>query len=214
MRDRCSPLTADALDGLAWGKMDGLLPAVVQDASSGRLLMLGYMNRTALEQTLASGSVTFWSRSRDRLWTKGESSGNRLRLRAVHEDCDADALLVLAEPQGPTCHEGTVSCFGGEPGGPGWLAELSRVVAERAAAPAEGSYTRRLLDEGVGRIAQKVGEEGLEVALAAVSRPRGEVTEELADLVYHLVVLMQAQGIGWDEVVGVLRDRHGQMTGA
>lgn len=208
MRDRRAPLTLAELDGLAWSKMDGLLPAAVQDVVSGRLLMLGYMNRGALEQTLASGFVTFWSRSKKRLWAKGESSGNRLALRAAHQDCDGDALLLLAEPQGPTCHEGTVSCFGGEPRGPGWLAELSRVVAERAAAPAEASYTRRLLDEGSGRIAQKVGEEGLEVALAAVSRPLEETTEEIADLLYHLTVLMQAQGIGWGEVIAVLEQRH------
>jgi len=209
MRDRRSPLTAAELDGLAWDKMDGLLPAVVQDASSGRLLMLGYMNREALERTLESGLATFWSRSKERLWTKGESSGNRLKVLGMHEDCDADALLVMAEPQGPTCHEGTVSCFAGEPDGPGWLADLSRTVAERAAALAEESYTRRLLDEGVGRIAQKVGEEGLEVALAAVSRSPEDVAEEMADLLYHLAVLMQATGLGWRQVLAVLRRRHG-----
>jgi phosphoribosyl-ATP pyrophosphohydrolase/phosphoribosyl-AMP cyclohydrolase len=208
MRDRRSPLTAAEVDSLAWDKMDGLLPAAVQDVGSGRVLMLGYMDRAALERTLASGFATFWSRSKGQLWSKGETSGNRLLVRAVHEDCDADALLVLAEPQGPTCHEGTVSCFGGELDGPGWLAELSRVVAERAVAPAEASYTRRLLDEGIGRIAQKVGEEGVEVALAAVSRGREELSGELADLLYHLAVLMEAQGIGWDEVTAVLRARH------
>jgi phosphoribosyl-ATP pyrophosphohydrolase/phosphoribosyl-AMP cyclohydrolase len=213
MRDRRSPLTGAELDGLAWDKMDGLLPAVVQDASSGRLLMLGYMNREALERTLDSGLATFWSRSKERLWTKGESSGNRLLVRTVHEDCDADALLVLAEPEGPTCHQGTTSCFGGEPDGPGWLAELSRVVAERAAAPVAESYTRRLLDEGIGRVAQKVGEEGLEVALAAVSRSPLDVAEEMADLLYHLAVLMQATGLGWPEVLAVLRRRH-QQAGA
>jgi phosphoribosyl-ATP pyrophosphohydrolase/phosphoribosyl-AMP cyclohydrolase len=210
MRDRRSPLTAAGLDGLAWDKMDGLLPAVVQDASSGRLLMLGYMNREALTATLDSGFATFWSRSKGRLWTKGESSGNRLKVLGVHEDCDADALLVLAEPDGPTCHEGTGSCFGGEPDGPGWLAELSRIVADRAAAPAETSYTRRLLDEGVGRIAQKVGEEGLEVALAAVSRAPSDVAEEMADLLYHLAVLMQATGLAWHDVLAILRRRHGE----
>ena len=208
MRDRRSPLTADALDPLAWEKMDGLLPAVVQDAESGRLLMLGYMNREALTATLESGFATFWSRSKQRLWRKGETSGNGLAVRTVHEDCDGDALLVLAEPQGPTCHEGTASCFGGEPGGPGWLGQLREIVADRASAPADRSYTRRLLDEGVGRIAQKVGEEGLEVALAAVSRDRSDVTEEIADLLFHLTVLMQVLELSWPEVVAVLRQRH------
>ncbi|CAA9518833.1 MAG: Phosphoribosyl-AMP cyclohydrolase / Phosphoribosyl-ATP pyrophosphatase [uncultured Sphingomonas sp.] len=208
MRDRRTPLTADAQEALAWEKMDGLLPAVVQDAESGRLLMLGYMNREALTATLESGFATFWSRSKQRLWRKGETSGNGLAVRTVHEDCDGDALLVLAEPQGPTCHEGTASCFGGEPGGPGWLGELREIVADRASAPADRSYTRRLLDEGVGRIAQKVGEEGLEVALAAVSRDRSDVTEEIADLLFHLTVLMQVLELSWPEVVAVLRQRH------
>jgi phosphoribosyl-ATP pyrophosphohydrolase/phosphoribosyl-AMP cyclohydrolase len=208
MRDRGLPLTASDLDGLAWDKMGGLLPVAVQDVASGRLLMLGYMNREALDVTLDSGFVTFFSRSKARLWTKGETSGNHLAVSAVHEDCDADALLVLAEPRGPTCHEGTQSCFGGEPGGPGWLAELSRIVAERARSGPDSSYTRWLLGQGTGRIAQKVGEEGLEVALAAVSRERSDTAEEAADLLYHLAVLMEAQGIGWDEVMGVLRSRH------
>jgi phosphoribosyl-AMP cyclohydrolase / phosphoribosyl-ATP pyrophosphohydrolase len=208
MRDRNSPLTVDAVKALAWDKMDGLLPAVVQHLSSGRLLMLGYMDRTALEATLQSGFATFWSRSKERLWQKGETSGNRLAVRAIHEDCDGDALLVLAEPEGPTCHEGTASCFGGELWGPGWLAELSRIVAERAGADGASSYTRRLLDEGIGRIAQKVGEEGLEVALAAVSRERADVANEAADLLYHLAVLLEATDLSWADVIETLRERH------
>jgi phosphoribosyl-ATP pyrophosphohydrolase/phosphoribosyl-AMP cyclohydrolase len=189
--------------------MDGLLPAAVQDASSGRVLMLGYMSHEALAATLASGFVTFHSRSKGRLWQKGESSGNVLRVRAIHEDCDGDALLVLADPEGPTCHLGTQSCFGGEgPQGPGWLAELSRVVAARASAGGEGSYTRQLLDEGTAKIAQKVGEEGVEVALAAVTRNAAGCAEETADLLYHLTVLMHDRGYGWDEVVAVLKARH------
>ena len=208
MRDRRSPLTHDDLDRLAWEKMDGLLPAVVQDAASGRLLMLGYMNREALGATLESGFATFFSRSKGRLWRKGESSGNGLAVVGVHEDCDADALLVLAEPQGPTCHEGTVSCFGGEPVGPGWLAELAAVVADRAEAGPDTSYTRWLLKEGTERIAQKVGEEGVEVALAAVTRDQQGVAEEIADLLFHLTVLLQARGTGWTAVTEVLRQRH------
>ncbi|HEY0085901.1 MAG TPA: bifunctional phosphoribosyl-AMP cyclohydrolase/phosphoribosyl-ATP diphosphatase HisIE [Allosphingosinicella sp.] len=209
MRDRNAPLSAADIAGLAWEKMDGLLPAAVQDAASGRLLMLGYMSREALAATLESGFATFQSRSKGRLWQKGETSGNRLKVRAVHEDCDGDALLVLADPEGPTCHTGAQSCFGGEgAGGPGWLAELARVVAARAAAGGEGSYTRRLLDEGTAKIAQKVGEEGVEVALAAVTRDAAGCAEETADLLYHLTVLMQDRGYGWDEVVAVLKARH------
>ena len=209
MRDRNAPLTAAALDALAWDRMDGLLPAIVLDRASGRVLMLGYMNREALEATFASGRVTFWSRSRRALWTKGETSGNRLRLAAIHADCDRDALLVIADSEGPTCHFGTQSCFAGaETAGPGWLDDLSRIVAERARDGGEASYTRRLLDEGPARIAQKVGEEGVEVALAGVASPSAKVAEEIADLLYHVAVLMEARGLGWEEIVSILQARH------
>lgn len=209
MRDRNAPLTQADLGGLAWEKMGGMLPAAVQDRRSGCLLMLGYMNRDALEATLRDGLTTFFSRSRQRLWQKGETSGNRLRVTAVHEDCDGDALLVLADPEGPTCHLGSTSCFGEPaPEGPAWLAELSAIVAERAASGDTKSYTRQLLAEGVPRIAQKVGEEGVELALAAVSRDLEGCAEEAADLLYHLTVLMEARGFGWDEVIAVLRRRH------
>jgi phosphoribosyl-ATP pyrophosphohydrolase/phosphoribosyl-AMP cyclohydrolase len=208
MRDRNAPLSVGEVNSLAWDKMDGLLPAAVQDRSTGRLLMLGYMNREALEATLASGLVTFFSRSKQRLWQKGETSGNVLRLVSAHEDCDGDALLVLAEPVGPTCHLGTTSCFGGEPEGPAWLAELSRIVADRAASGDETSYTRKLLDRGVERIAQKIGEEGTEVALAAVTRDANGCAEEIADLLYHIAVLMEARDFGWRDVMTVLKSRH------
>jgi phosphoribosyl-ATP pyrophosphohydrolase/phosphoribosyl-AMP cyclohydrolase len=208
MRDRNAPLTEADIAGLAWEKMDGLLPAAVQDRGTGELLMLGYMDRDALAATLSTGFATFFSRSKGRLWQKGETSGNRLRVASVHEDCDGDALLVRADPEGPTCHLGTQSCFGGGAEGPGWLAELSRIVAHRAAAGDEASYTARLLAEGPARIAQKVGEEGVEVALAAVTRDAAGCAEETADLLYHLTVLMEARGFGWEDVIGVLRQRH------
>ena len=208
MRDRNAPLTEADIASLAWEKMDGLLPAVVQDRASGGVLMLGYMNRAALEATLQSGFATFFSRSKGRLWQKGETSGNRLRVTSVHEDCDGDALLVRADPEGPTCHLGTSSCFEGEADGPAWLAELSRIVAGRAAEDEPSSYTARLLREGPERIAQKIGEEGVEVALAAVTRDAAGCAEEVADLLYHLAVLMEARGFGWAEVIGVLRARH------
>jgi phosphoribosyl-ATP pyrophosphohydrolase/phosphoribosyl-AMP cyclohydrolase len=210
MRDRNAPLTPGDVDALAWDKMEGLLPAVVQDRASGQLLMLGYMDREALEASLASGFVTFFSRSKQRLWRKGETSGNVLRLVSVHEDCDADALLVLADPEGPTCHLGTTSCFGGEPEGPGWLAELSRIVSERAASDDASSYTRKLIEAGVERIAQKIGEEGVEVALAGVTRNAETCAEEIADLLYHIAVLMEARDFGWADVIAVLKSRHSE----
>jgi phosphoribosyl-ATP pyrophosphohydrolase/phosphoribosyl-AMP cyclohydrolase len=208
MRDRNAPLTEADIPALAWEKMEGLLPAVVQDRASGELLMLGYMDRAALEATLRSGFATFFSRSKGRLWQKGETSGNHLHVLSVHGDCDGDALLVRADPEGPTCHLGTQACFAGALEGPGWLTQLSRIVAERAATGGDASYTARLLSEGPARIAQKVGEEGVEVALAAVTRDADACAEEVADLLYHLAVLMEARGFGWQQVVEVLRRRH------
>lgn len=209
MRDRNAPLSEADLGELAWDKMDGMLPAAVQNRRTGRLLMLGYMDREALGATLRDGLATFFSRSRQRLWQKGETSGNRLRVSAVYEDCDGDALLVLCDPEGPTCHLGSTSCFGGAgPDGPAWLAELSAIVSERAASTDEKSYTRQLLADGIPRIAQKIGEEGVELALAAVSRDGDACAEEAADLLYHMAVLMEARGFGWDQVIAVLQQRH------
>ena len=202
-------MTEEQFESLAWAKMSGLLPAAVQDADTGQLLMLGYMNRVALAATLSTGKVTFYSRSKQRLWQKGETSGNTLALRSVTPDCDNDALLVRAVPAGPTCHRGTTSCFGeGEAEGPGFLAALARIVATRAAADPKDSYTARLLQEGPQRIAQKLGEEGVELALAAVARDKEGCVEDTADLLYHLTVLMQARGYGWDDVAEVLKARH------
>lgn len=214
MRDRSAPLTEADLGSLAWDKMGGLLPAVVQDASINRVLMVGYMDAEALSATLADGFVTFFSRSKDRLWQKGEASGNRLRFRGAFEDCDSDALLILADPEGPTCHLGTPSCFVKEAGGPGWLAELSSIIADRARSGDGSSYTHQLLETGPQRIGQKIGEEGVEVALAAVSRDVNGCAEEIADLVYHLAVLMEARGFGWDEVIAVLKQRHAKASNA
>lgn len=209
MRDRNAPLTAAELSSLEWEKMGGLIPAAVQDAATLQLLMLGYMNEEALRQTLESGLVTFYSRSKGRLWTKGETSGNHLKLVAVLPDCDNDALLVRAEPAGPTCHLGTDSCFMAEgPASVGWLARLVQIVADRAAADPSESYTARLLAKGPTRIAQKIGEEGVEVALAAAAGSREACIEESADLIYHLTVLMQARGFGWDDVAASLKERH------
>lgn len=209
MRDRNAPLTEADLGGLAWEKMGGLIPALVQDEDSGAMLMVGYMDRAALSATLSSGFATFFSRSRQQLWRKGETSGNLLAVSAVHADCDDDTLLVLATPHGPTCHLGTDSCFGDEaPDGPFWLGELARIVRRRAASGDEASYTRQLLDAGLPAIAQKIGEEGVEVALAAITRDEAGCAEEMADLLYHLCVLMEARGMSWADVISVLRQRH------
>jgi len=200
------------LQALEWEKGDGLLPAVVQDAFDGRVLMQAYMNTEALAQTLDTGAVTFWSRSREKLWTKGETSGNALRVVAVHADCDNDCLLILAQPQGPTCHRETDTCFDQpEAVRPGlsFLAALERVVEHRETERPEGSYTTKLFEAGVKRIAQKVGEEGLETALAAVAADRDELTEEAADLLYHLLVLLHASGLTLQDVVQTLESRHG-----
>lgn len=201
------------IDDLDWGKSGGLLPAIVQDADTGMVLMLAYMNRAALEATQSSGRVTFWSRRKQRLWTKGETSGHFLELRGMVADCDADTLLILAKPQGPTCHTGTRSCFGASPPQPAaariaFLATLEGVIAERMAARPAGSYTAKLLSGGNRRIAQKVGEEALELALASVSQADGEVVGEAADLVYHLLLLLKTRQLSLERVVAELEARH------
>lgn len=212
MRDRSAPLTEADVGTLDWEKMGGLIPAIVQHRVSGEVLMLGYMNSDALAATLANGLVTFFSRSKERLWQKGETSGNWLVLHGIFTDCDDDALLVLAEPQGPVCHLGTRSCFEAPSVTVAWLGELSDIIAERARSEDASSYTRKLLSEGPARIGQKIGEEGVELALAAVGRDVDGCIEEAADLVYHLSVLMQARGFDWADVVGRLRERHAKAS--
>ena len=194
------------IDALAWDKQNGLIPAIVQDPATLRVLMLGYMDRAALEATLAGGKVTFYSRSKQRLWTKGEASGNFLQLVSIDADCDNDTLLVLAHPQGPTCHLERPSCFPDAPGD--FLSELEVLIAQRERERPADSYTTRLFDGGVRKIAQKVGEEGVETALAAVAQGDTELTGEAADLVYHLLVLLRARGLSLDDAVDVLRSRH------
>ena len=200
-----------ATSRLDWAKGDGLLPAIVQHWLSGEVLMLGYMNAEALAQTQGSGHVTFYSRTKQRLWTKGESSGHTLVLKSIRVDCDADTLLVQADPHGPTCHTGSSSCFGAsaEVRTPlGFLAELDALVAQRHAERPVDSYTTKLFASGIGRIAQKVGEEGVETALAAVAQGDDELLGEAADLVFHLIVALRARGLSLADVVGVLAARH------
>lgn len=195
------------LDKIDWAKGGGLVPAVVQDATSLRVLMLGYINAEALRATQDTKLVTFFSRSKQRLWQKGETSGNLLRVQDIKLDCDGDALLILAEPSGPVCHTGARTCFGGEEGvSLSGLADLAAVIKSRRENPSEGSYTTKLFSEGLSRMAQKVGEEGVEVALAATT-DKEKLADESADLLYHLLVLLEACGQDWRDVLHVLKDR-------
>lgn len=198
---------------LDWSKGDGLLPAIVQHWLTGEVLMLGYMNTDALAATQASGSVTFFSRSKQRLWTKGETSGHVLVAKSIRMDCDADTLLVQADPHGPTCHNGTSSCFGDDMQPVlGFLAELDALIARRHAERPVGSYTTTLFEGGIRRMAQKVGEEGVETALAAVAQDDDALLGEAADLVYHLTVALRARGLGLADVARKLEARHARRS--
>jgi phosphoribosyl-AMP cyclohydrolase / phosphoribosyl-ATP pyrophosphohydrolase len=209
-------LKLEDVDNVDFGKGGGLLPAVVQDVDTGSVLMLGYMNRDALESTFARRRVVFFSRSKARLWEKGETSGHSLDLVQIHTDCDHDTLLVTARPRGPICHLGSSTCFGDGPASQAervaFLCELEDVIAKRISERPEGSYTARLFAAGIKRIAQKVGEEGLEVALAGAAGTEEELIAETADLLYHLLVLLKSRGLNLAPVVQELNDRHA--TGA
>ena len=195
------------IEALAWDKQCGLLPAIVQDADNLRVLMLGYMDREALQATLDSGKVTFYSRSKQRLWMKGETSGDVLDLVRIETDCDADTLLVQARPHGPTCHLQRASCFPSAPGD--GLAELDALIAARERERPVGSYTTRLFEGGVRGIAQKVGEEGVETALAGVVQDDRALLGEAADLLFHLLVLLRARGLSLEDAKRVLESRRG-----
>jgi phosphoribosyl-AMP cyclohydrolase / phosphoribosyl-ATP pyrophosphohydrolase len=180
-----------------WQKSNGLVPAIVQHWRDGRVLMLGYMNRAALSVTEQSGHVTFYSRSRQTLWTKGETSGNHLALKSLYLDCDADTLLVMAEPQGPVCHTGANTCFSDDAApDTAFLAQLDAIIEQRMQQPPADSYTATLLAAGIPRIAQKVGEEAVETALASVAGNDAALLDEAADLFYHLLVLLRGRGLG------------------
>ncbi len=201
-------LTEQQLAQLDWAKTDGMMPAIVQHAVSGEVLMHGYMNQEALTKTLETGKVTFWSRTKQRLWTKGETSAHFLNVVSITPDCDNDTLLLLVNPVGPTCHRGTSSCF--SPAAADWtfLYQLEQLLAERKHADPASSYTASLYASGTKRIAQKVGEEGVETALAATVNDRDELTNEASDLVYHLLVLLQDQDLNLSAVIENLRQRH------
>ncbi|MBC8945291.1 MULTISPECIES: bifunctional phosphoribosyl-AMP cyclohydrolase/phosphoribosyl-ATP diphosphatase HisIE [Xenorhabdus] len=201
-------LTQQEIEKLDWEKVDNLLPVIVQHAVSGTVLMMGYMDQEALNVTLNSGKITFFSRTKQRLWTKGESSGNFLELVEIHSDCDNDTLLILANPVGPTCHKGTESCFASAQTGWGFLYQLEQLIASRKNSSPDSSYTARLYARGTKRIAQKVGEEGIETALAATVNDKEELTNEAADLIYHLLVLLQDQDLDLSCVIRQLQKRH------
>ena len=201
------------IESMAWDKQQGLLPAIVQHANNGAVLMLAYMNREALRTTLERNVAVFYSRSRQRLWEKGETSGNVLRVTGIHCDCDRDTLLLTAIPTGPVCHEGTATCFGDVPttatGALSFLPELEQVIDARISGnDPESSYTAKLHAKGPRHVAQKVGEEGLEVALAAVGESDARLLSESADLLFHLLVLLRGRGLGLQDVAAELSARH------
>jgi len=202
-------VTLENSQELAWDKMDNMLPAIIQDASTGAVLMQGFMNQDALKATLESGKATFFSRSKQRLWMKGESSNNTLDVTQVLADCDKDCLLIAANPNGPTCHLMTNSCFPEEQlSQQNFLSHLERFVDKRANDPIEESYTAKLLSRGTNKVAQKVGEEGVEVVIAALAETKEEFLGECADLFYHTLVLLKDQNIALSEVMEVLQKRH------
>ena len=189
---------------------NGLISAIVQDARTQQVLMLGYMNETTLRQTIDTGIVTFYSRSRQEIWVKGATSGNYLRLVSWLADCDKDALLITAIPDGPTCHTGAVSCFEAQPlSGLGVLAQLEQTIQDRFTTPKEGSYIQSLIEKGLPKIAQKVGEEGVEVVIEAMRNEPHLFLEESADLLFHYLILLRAKGVELNEVLEILKGRMG-----
>lgn len=197
------------IEQLNFEKMGGLVPAVIQDARTGQVLMSGFMNKEALQKTAGEKKVTFWSRTKKRLWQKGETSGNYLEVVSMHGDCDADSVLIKAIPHGPVCHTGSFTCFGEKelPHGMLVLAELENIIAGRKINMPEGSYTSELFAAGTARIAQKVGEEGVETAIAAVQNDNPRLAEETADLFYHIIVLLRQQNMTLEDVAEVIRKR-------
>ena len=207
-----SLITTDEMQQVDFSKGDSLIPAIVQHADTGAVLMLGYMNREALKETLARKRVVFYSRSKQRLWEKGETSGHHFDLAEIRIDCDRDTLLVTVRPRGPACHQGTATCFGDGPNtmseGLAFLVTLESIIEQRLVERPEGSYTARLYAQGIKRIAQKVGEEGLELALAAASESDEKVVAEAADLLFHLLLALKSRDLSWSVVIEELRSRH------
>ena len=220
------------LSALNWQKVDGLLPAIIQDSKTNQVLMLGYLNEASLAQTQATGKVTFFSRTRQAIWVKGESSGNYFAVDEIKADCDQDTLLIRVTPHGPACHRNTTTCFDQEPPIPSelafsapsptpknsgevgipFLAELEKIIQDRIIHPSAHSYTSNLLEEGLDRIIQKVGEEAIETVIAAKNEKVEPLESEAADLIFHLMVLLQARNTSLTRVASVLNSRHNQVT--
>lgn len=197
------------IDQLDWRKMNDLMPAIIQHANTGEVLMFGYMNRDALSASLETEALTLYSRRRQGLWRKGETSGNTMTVKAITTDCDQDSLLVQVIPMGPACHLGDSTCFQPQVETPGvFLHELIQIISNRASDQASDSYTAGLISSGIHRCAQKVGEEAVETVIAAVSRNSTELITETADLLFHLLVLLQASEVSFYEVLRCLQARH------
>lgn len=201
-------LHPEDIPNLDFAKGGGLIPAVVQDAHTGKVLMLGYMNAASLQHTFASGKVTFFSRSKNRLWTKGETSGHFIQPVSIHQDCDRDTLLIMANPVGPVCHTGDDTCFGETNAGEHFLSYLEQVIRSRKGQPAEQSYTASLFQKGINKIAQKVGEEAVELVIEAKDHNDQLFLNEAADLMYHYLVLLVEKGFGLEDVIRILEQRH------
>ena len=198
-------MNSETIQTLDWSKQNSLVPAIIQDAETLQVLMLGYMNSEALALTLESGQVTFFSRSKNRLWTKGESSGHFLSVVSIQTDCDSDSLLIMATPNGPTCHLNRQSCFADAPAY--FLCELEQRIIERKSANPQTSYSKRLMDSGLAKVAQKVGEEAVETVIAACIQDDKALLNESADLLYHLIVLLQTKQLSLQQVIAVLKNR-------
>ncbi|MFK7935168.1 MAG: bifunctional phosphoribosyl-AMP cyclohydrolase/phosphoribosyl-ATP diphosphatase HisIE [Saprospiraceae bacterium] len=196
------------INAINFSKSDGLVPAIIQDVNTNKVLMLGYMDSAAVEKTLAEKRVTFFSRSKQRLWTKGETSNNFLELVDLKLDCDQDSLLVRVHPQGPTCHKGTDTCWSEQNESDEFIYHLERVIQDRKANPSQKSYTASLFKKGINKVAQKVGEEAVELVIEAKDDDKELFMGEAADLLYHYLVLLAAKDYTLDEVVDVLRKRH------
>ncbi|WP_037469104.1 bifunctional phosphoribosyl-AMP cyclohydrolase/phosphoribosyl-ATP diphosphatase HisIE [Shewanella marina] len=199
------------MDEINWDKVNGMLPVIVQHDLNGQVLMQGYMDQAALTKTITSGKVTFYSRTKQRLWTKGEQSGHFLNVQSLCLDCDHDCLLIQAKPQGPTCHLGSVSCFNDKQAQP-FIMQLAQIINSRKNEASDASYTSKLFTRGTKRIAQKVGEEGLETALAAATNDKAELINEASDLLFHLLVLLEDQQLDMDSIYANLQQRNRSMT--
>ncbi|HTI57557.1 bifunctional phosphoribosyl-AMP cyclohydrolase/phosphoribosyl-ATP diphosphatase HisIE [Mucilaginibacter sp.] len=190
-----------------FNKSDGLVPVIIQDEHTLEVLMLGYMNQEAYDKTVAENIVTFFSRSKNRLWTKGETSNNFLHVKSIHEDCDNDTLLIKVKADGPTCHTGSRSCFKTDYN-QNFILQLEQIVNDRYENPQEGSYVNKLRSKGLNKIAQKVGEEAVETVIAALAQSEAEMIDETSDLIFHLIVLLREKGLSLETIAKNLEDRH------